>query len=155
MNISEADAQAYLSARGIAAAVVVESFLLQASDFIESHDFKGLPTNAESQSMAWPRSGVYYRSGKAVAATEVPSAIAYAQAWIANYIANGAADPNTVAERDVKREKVDVLEVEYSDQTTPGKKVISLYDMPAAMKLLEPFLSMGADNTKSGILHHA
>ena len=150
--ISEADAQVYLASRGVASAVVVEAFLLQAIDFIESLNFVGSPVDTDTQAMSWPRSGVSYPSGRAVADTEIPPGIARAQAYVANYIATGT-DPNLAPERDVKREKVDVLEVEYSDSTSPSSKAITIFDMPAALRLLQPYLANGG--SASGRMHHA
>lgn len=151
--VSEADAQAFLTSRGVTSSVVVESFLLQAVDYIESLDFIGQPASVNTQELSWPRSGAIYRSGKAVSATEIPMAVIRAQAWIANYIATGAAVPSAVPERDTVREKVDVVEEWYSDQTAPSAKRVTIYDMPAALQLLEPFLASGSG--KSGIIHHA
>lgn len=149
--ISEVDAQAFLTARGsTTAAAVTEGMLLSAMDFLETHDFNGEPVSLETQSLSWPRSDVYYRSGKAVLVNEIPTPLQQAQVLIANHIAEGI-DPAATPERDTRREKVDVLEVEYSEYTTPGSNPFSLSDMPMALRLLEPFLSSSAG--RSGLMH--
>ena len=61
--------------------------------------------------LAWPRQYVYVDNVLLDSAT-VPSGIVKAQHVIALSIANGY-DPLATIERTVKREKVDVLEVEY------------------------------------------
>lgn len=62
-------------------------------------------------------------------AIDIPTALIEAQIWCAYYIwLDAENDPANIPSQSVKREKVDVIEVEYMDgQST---KFVSIYDMP-------------------------
>ena len=77
---------------------------------METRQYKGVKTE-DAQELAWPRQYVYVDNVLLDSAT-VPSGIVKAQHVIALSIANGY-DPLVTIDRAVKREKVDVLEVEY------------------------------------------
>ena len=84
--------------------------LTKALDYMETRQYKGYKTDND-QVLDWPRQYVYVDNVLLDSAT-VPSGIVKAQHVIALSIANGY-DPLATIERAVKREKVDVLEVEY------------------------------------------
>lgn len=89
-----------------------EALLIRAMDYLESQDFIG--KKAEStQSLQWPRTNVYI-DGYRVASDSVPVEVENAQMAIA-YDMDQDYDPLGVVDPAVKREKVDVLEVEYQD----------------------------------------
>jgi hypothetical protein len=85
-------------------------YLTKAFDFMEAQCWKGQKTDY-TQANDWPRNGVYVDYVLLDSAT-VPVGIVKAQHVVALSIANGF-DPLATVERAVKREKVDVLEVEY------------------------------------------
>ena len=84
--------------------------LTKALDYMETRQYKGYKTDND-QVLDWPRQYVYVDNVLLDSAT-VPSGIVKAQHVIALSIASGY-DPLATIERAVKREKVDVLEVEY------------------------------------------
>jgi len=85
-------------------------YLTKAMDYMESKQYKGYKTD-DAQVLDWPRQYVYV-DNVLLASDTVPSGIVKAQHIVALSIANGF-DPLATIERAVKREKVDVLEVEY------------------------------------------
>jgi hypothetical protein len=86
--------------------------LIQAMDYLESLDYIGLKYSRD-QALQWPRSDVYI-DGYYIAATTIPTELKNAQMQIAMSIDAGNG-PNDVIPRRVKRQEVDVLEVEYAD----------------------------------------
>jgi hypothetical protein len=102
---------AFALARGVTVTAPNAAIALtKALDYMETKQYKGYKTNDE-QVLDWPRQYVYVDNVLLDSAT-VPSGIVKAQHVIALSIANGY-DPLATIERAVKREKVDVLEVEY------------------------------------------
>jgi hypothetical protein len=102
---------AFALARGVTVSTPNAAIALtKAMDYMETKQYKGYKTNDE-QVLDWPRQYVYVDNVLLDSAT-VPSGIVKAQHVIALSIANGY-DPLATIERAVKREKVDVLEVEY------------------------------------------
>jgi len=102
---------AFALARGVTVTTPNASiYLTKAFDFMEAQCWKGQKTDY-TQANDWPRNGVYVDYVLLDSAT-VPIGIIKAQHVIALSIANGF-DPLATVERAVKREKVDVLEVEY------------------------------------------
>ena len=102
---------AFVLARGATVTTPNASiYLTKAFDFMEAQCWKGQKTDY-TQANDWPRNGVYVDYVLLDSAT-VPVGIVKAQHVVALSIANGF-DPLATVERAVKREKVDVLEVEY------------------------------------------
>lgn len=102
---------AFALARGVTVTTPNAAIALtKAMDYMETKQYKGCKTDND-QVLDWPRQYVYVDNVLLDSAT-VPSGIIKAQHVIALSIANGY-DPLATIERAVKREKVDVLEVEY------------------------------------------
>lgn len=102
---------AFALARGVTVTAPNAAIALtKALDYMETKQYKGYKTD-DKQVLDWPRQYVYVDNVLLDSAT-VPSGIIKAQHVIALSIANGY-DPLATIERAVKREKVDVLEVEY------------------------------------------
>jgi len=102
---------AFALARGVTVTVPNAAiYLTKSLDYLESQSWKGYKTD-DDQLLDWPRAYVYI-DFKLLDSTTVPIGIIKAQHVIALSIANGF-DPLATVERAVKREKVDVLEVEY------------------------------------------
>ena len=102
---------AFALARGVTiSAPNAAIYLTKALDYLDSQNWKGYKTD-DDQVLDWPRQYVYV-DNVLLASDAVPSGIVKAQHVIALSIANGY-DPLATVERAVKREKVDVLEVEY------------------------------------------
>ena len=108
---------AFALARGVTVTAPNAAIALtKALDYMETRQYKGYKTDND-QVLDWPRQYVYVDNVLLDSAT-VPSGIVKAQHVIALSIANGF-DPLATIERAVKREKVDVLEVEYQQNASP------------------------------------
>ena len=108
---------AFALARGVTVTAPNSAIALtKALDYMETRQYKGYKTDND-QVLDWPRQYVYIDNVLLDSAT-VPSGIVKAQHVIALSIANGF-DPLATIERAVKREKVDVLEVEYQQNASP------------------------------------
>ena len=114
--ITEAELTAYATERGITLTADESVLLIKAMDYLESLSYKGERTTA-SQALSWPRSGVYVDNYQLPSGT-VPDIIKDAQAAVASAIDAGT-DPLTDMPRGVKREKADVVEIEYMDNAAP------------------------------------
>ena len=67
---------------------------------------------AQAQALAWPRVNVIDGDGYSVSSGTIPQAVKDAQMEMA-YLIQGGADPLATVDAVVKREKIDVIEVEY------------------------------------------
>lgn len=102
---------AFALARGVTiSAPNAAIYLTKALDYLDSQNWKGYKTD-DDQVLDWPRQYVYV-DNVLLASDTMPTGIVKAQHVIALSIANGY-DPLATVPRAVKREKVDVLEVEY------------------------------------------
>jgi hypothetical protein len=112
----------YWDARGVDLAgqdAAHEAQLRRAAQIIDAtYDFRGVKHTAE-QSLEWPRSELTRTISLTVfdpyriIPTEIPRAVKDAQAELAYLLLQGA-DPFATFEGSVKREKIDVIEVEYA-----------------------------------------
>ena len=132
--VTEAELATYASDRGIAITTVDTTILLiKAMDYLETRNFIGTKTET-TQALQWPRevcTGVLYCS---IDNTVVPTDIKSAQ-LIASLIIDSGSDIQSTVERAVKREKVDVLEVEYMDNASASKQYTKLND------ILRPYIN--------------
>jgi hypothetical protein len=110
--VSEADLTAYATARGVTLSGSTEQLLIQAMDYIESQQFLGKKLT-QAQPLQWPRSGVYI-DGYSVSSSTIPNELKTALMATAVSVDEGNS-PLSISEQAVKREKVDVIEVEYQD----------------------------------------
>jgi hypothetical protein len=122
--ISLADAEAYyLEYEGAAWDVdssdtLKEAAIRRAARYLDGMRWKGERTSKRAQSMDWPRFGATDCDGTLIPSDEVPVEVERANALLAFYeLANpGALDPTVTIGTLAKREKVDVIEVEYRGQ---------------------------------------
>ena len=89
--------------------------LYRANDWIEAQSYYGTKTDS-TQTTQFPRDGIYI-DGELVDSTTVPSAIKKAEMQMAIEIDKGN-DPYQAITRQAIRQKVDKLEVEYSDKAS-------------------------------------
>ncbi len=120
----------YATDRGITISGDKSILLIKAMDYLETRKYKGTKY-LFSQSLQFPRS--YYETSFGDSAGVVPSDIIKAQYVIAVLIDAGN-DMLPVIDRETKKEKVDVLEVEYMDSAAAA----SVY--PEVTALLGRFL---------------
>lgn len=121
--VTEAELTAYATARGITLTGTAEPLLIQAMDYIESRRFKG-DKMTKAQPLQWPRSGVYV-DGYLIENDEIPGKLKSAQLALAVAIDAGN-NPLATSTQAVKREKVDVIEVEYQDGTSSSPYIASV-----------------------------
>ena len=109
--VTEAELQTYADDRDIVIqSANLPSLLINAMDYIETRSYSGQKFD-ESQALEFPR---YYTSTAPDTAPDVPDDIKNAEITAALLIDSGV-DLFATIGRAVKKEKVDVLEVEYMD----------------------------------------
>lgn len=141
-----AEARAYGSARGLvfpALDATVEAALVNAADFLETFQarYKGSKTDA-ANALAWPRKGVFlYSSATEFPNDEIPTLLKNAQCQLAFDATSTTLQPSYVGQ-EVKRKKVDVLEIEYAETGTGSATVTPQFKKAEAM--LEPLLNTSA-----------
>lgn len=133
---TDAELVAYAAARGkTLPATEAERDILQvlATDWMNGKTYKGLYVDADNQYMPFPRSNIW-AYGRTINSATIPKEIKWAQMEAAIAAASSELIVNQVAS-DVKKEKLDVLEVEYGNGG-PWSKV----RVGRAMNYLKPFL---------------
>lgn len=86
-----------------------------------AHKSGGTKAGGRSQEEEWPRDNAKDTEGNDIPNDEVPREAEYAtyEAALRELVNPGSLSPDYVAAERVKREKVDVIEVEYFDQPKP------------------------------------
>ena len=97
--------------------------------------FSGIKTGGRAQALQWPRTGAADNEGSAIPADEIPTEIEQAtyEAALREIAAPGSLSPDYVATNAIKRQKVDVLEIEYQSAApgaggVPTRPVITVVD---------------------------
>ena len=103
---------AYAAARGITLVTNTTILLIKSMDSIEQKNYKGWKTDS-TQALQWPRVNVCV-DGRILASDEIPALLIEGQYETAIAIDQGN-DPLAPIDPKVKSEKVDVIEVVYSD----------------------------------------
>jgi len=110
--VSAAELTTYASNRGITLTLPPETLLIRAMDYIESLQYQGYRVS-QDQPLQWPRYCVYV--DKCLIDSDViPMQLKNALMQTAISIDEGN-DPLATQTQTVKRERVDVIEVEYMD----------------------------------------
>jgi hypothetical protein len=91
--------------------------LIKAMDYFEQQPFKGIKY-LETQPVQFPRAD-FYIDGYLIDTDAIPKLVKDAQITIAVSIMEGT-DPLADIDRATKREKVDVIEIEYMDNSAPA-----------------------------------
>ncbi len=138
--VSEADFTAYNSERNVTLGGTngtPSEVLILAMDYLESKNFIG-NKGSQDQALQWPRTGAFM-DGYYIASDSIPLLLQEAQMEIAISIDAGT-NPMANLARETAREKVDVIEVEYS------KSAFAQTYLTAAEtklnKLIKPVLSV-------------
>lgn len=144
-----ADLRDYALARGVtldADDVVVEAQAYQAMDYLESLSYKGIPVQPDVQDLLFPRRGIYLDS-RYLSYESIPRNLKAAQSQLVIELFNGVAFWSTttagavVADK-VKKEKVDVIEVEYMTPVEQGASAaLEVASMPQVYALLRRLLT--------------
>jgi hypothetical protein len=96
--------------------------------------FSGTKTGGRAQALQWPRTGATDNEGNDIPSNEVPIEIEQAtyEAALREITLPGSLSPDYVASGAIKRQKVDVLEIEYQTASTgsgvPTRPVITVVD---------------------------
>jgi len=112
--------EAYAAKRGIAVAGNSNSLLLNAMDYLETLSFIGWK-KTEAQALQWPRDEVYI-DNYYIESTTIPQELKTAQIVAALTIDAGNDLLSNAVDRKVIREKVDSIEVEYSEASGSKKQ---------------------------------
>lgn len=121
--ISLADFKAYAASRGLTlpADATVESYLVKAADYINSYSDRFIGALVDrDQPMAWPRDDVVIE-GWEWEPNEIPRQVVSLQCALTVELVNGQDIYNPASALPVVREKVDVIEVEYTNPGQPAK----------------------------------
>jgi len=114
--ITVVELSAYAAARGITIVGDPSQLLLRAMTYLETRDYTG-SKNTKEQALQYPRVNVYIDEFP-ILTTEIPNILKDLLAEVSIAI-DGDEDPLATVERAVKKEKVDVIEVEYQDNAAP------------------------------------
>lgn len=138
--VSLEESRAFLGARGLSLPdddAAAEALLVRACDYLESFEdkYQGSPNNPLRQSLQWPRYGVIYE-GFQLASNVIPNRIKQAQIVAAEQLSQGNDPMATTDGRVVIREKIDVLETEFSNAGGGTGGVV----LKSVNSLLRPFL---------------
>jgi hypothetical protein len=141
---SVAAADGYVADRGVSgwASLLTsekQMALVKATDYIEATYRDAWKGNrvSQTQALSWPRSGAY-ADGFPIDANVVPTAVINACIEMALKAANGETLIADQGQR-VKREKIDVIEVEYADYSDPAQRY------PFVNRMLTPYLASQVD----------
>jgi hypothetical protein len=113
--VTEAELTTFATERGITITGTNSELIYQSMDYIEQQNFIGVKST-QAQPLQWPRYDAYVDS-YLIASNTIPQDLKNAQMQTALSIDEGNG-PLDVVEQKVKREKVDVLETEYSDNSS-------------------------------------
>lgn len=132
--VSESELTTYATGRGITLVGSADHLLLLSMDTLETRKYQGAKTST-SQPLQWPRTGVVV-DGSNIVSDEIPNDLKNAQI-VTSLSIDAGVNPMGKIDPAVKREKVDVIEVEYQDNAASRS-----YD-PKINAYLAPFLAYG------------
>lgn len=140
--ITVEEARTYAASRGVELPTEDQELIpmiLQAADFINAYEpkFKGKRVSAE-QMMAWPRKGVNFYDAD-YPDDGIPPQIRFAQLQATINVVNGVDLMPNITGFAVRREKVDVIEVEYA--TGGGLNNTSTAQLTPAFPLIDSTLA--------------
>jgi len=117
------------------------ALIIKAADYTEAFRkrFQGVKTTS-AQPLQWPRVGVYV-DGFAIVSTTIPNDLKFAQMQAA--IEYNTTDMLPATGANIKREKVDVIEIEYQD----GDGSLTAPSFPKVDQYLDALLKAGGIGT--------
>ncbi len=124
--VSEAEVATYATDRGITLTASEDVLIIKAMDYLETLNYIG-DKQTEAQALQWPRDNVYIDDFY-IEPTTIPQELKNAQMSLCMSIDDGT-DPMATIGRATKKEKVDVLEVEYMDNAASKAIVTSVNRM--------------------------
>ncbi len=124
--VSEVDVTTYATDRGLTLTASADVLIIKAMDYLETLNYIG-DKQTEEQALQWPREQVYIDDFY-IEPTTIPQELKNAQMSLCMSIDAGT-DPMAIVPRATKKEKVDVLEVEYMDNAASKAIVTSVNRM--------------------------
>lgn len=118
--VSEAELVTYAADRGITLTGDTDELIIQSMDYIEGLEYIGVKST-QDQPLQWPRYNAVV-DGYLIANDTIPNELKEGQMMTCISIDEGN-DPLAVVTRATKKEKVDVLEVEYMDNASSSTVV--------------------------------
>lgn len=147
--VEVADVRSFAAARGYAGLslddAVVEAQLVQATDYLNSFEdrYRGDRVSAD-QELSWPRANATV-NGFDIEEDHIPALLKKAQMQLTIEIAKGFVPNISVAGgKFVKRQKVDVIEIEYATPSDMGGDATMETQIPSVMACLEPLFRGGS-----------
>lgn len=125
--VTEAELTTYATDRGETITGDLSVLLIKAMDYIETRRYIGVKTDFD-QALQWPREVCTGQYGCEIDNQVVPQDIKDAQ-MVAALIVDGGDDLQPTVDRATKREKVDVIEVEYQENAIATKRYQKLDDI--------------------------
>lgn len=110
----------YATLRGVtldADDAIVEAQIVTATDYLETKEYAGDQVDPGVQVLKWPRKNVTC-DGYAIPSDSIPQQLKDAQCDLVIQQHNGVDLLPTLTDQAVKRERVDVIEVEYQDNSS-------------------------------------
>ena len=141
--VSEAELTVYATQRGITLTGGTEALLIKAMDYLETLNYIG-DKKTEEQALQWPRESVYI-DGFYIEPSAIPQELKDAQMTLSIEIDEGN-NPMATISRATKKEKVDVLEVEYMDNAASAEIIRSVSSM------LRKLLATGSGATSFSVV---
>jgi hypothetical protein len=121
-----------------------EAAIRRATAYLDGLAWKGTRTLGRGQSLAWPRSDVTDCEGLAIASDEIPGELIFAQHVLARaeFQSPGVLSPSVSLAGVNRREKVDVIEVEYDTSRLQGNAAELRQIVTMAMDKLKCLLAV-------------
>ena len=144
--LSLVDAQSIVDNLGYTA-TLTEANVLRGMAMLNMLHWCGYRVEPETQPLPWPRVQMFYPDGRGIGSTTIPPELKTALAVLA-YEINAGNDPASVTGQGaVKREKVDVIEVEYADGKAKSND-FNILQIPLVKGNLDAFIcSWGLGHT--------
>src|SRR5690606_28002305 len=129
----------------------IEPMIILAVDYIDSYEpkFKGKRVNPSLQALAWPRAGVEIYDAP-FSEGDIPTQLKNAQMQAAILVASGIELMPNLTSYAVRREKVDVIEVEYA--TGGGLNNASTPEFTPVFPMVESLLKPLLEESGFGML---
>ena len=121
--ITEQQLTDYVADRNVVLTKPLAELLVRSMDYLETLEYVGFKATRE-QPYQWPRTDVAI-DGFIIGSDEIPVELQNGQCEVCIAIDAGL-DPLNNVERSVKREKIDVIEVEYMDSSAEKIRLVAV-----------------------------
>lgn len=133
----------------------VSAYLIRAADYLLYLNYVGLRASA-TQDFPFPRSGVYLEDDRLLPVSAIPVDLKRAQIWLTFYLGIKDIDLSAAPVDRVVREKIDVLEIEYSRSGSNTKTfALALLDLPNVEMCLRYLIRGNGESIGNGRIDRA